>query len=91
MINIHFNFKGHKALVIGGSRGIGKSVALKLLEADMQEMISISDRWESDMGSDSWASKNVRPYSLAFLFLPVLNKYLWTVGCLPGALRHMHQ
>ena len=34
-------------------------------EAEMQR--SVSDRWKSDMNSDSWLSKNVRPMVLIFL------------------------
>ena len=30
-------------------------------------MKGVSSRWESDMKSDSWLSKNVRPLSLTFL------------------------
>ncbi len=42
-------------------------MALKELEHDVIEMQEISKRWDSDMKSDSWWSKNVRPLSLAFL------------------------
>jgi hypothetical protein len=28
---------------------------------------TITDRWEADMNSDSWLSKNIRPMTLAFL------------------------
>lgn len=41
--------------------------AIKLLEQDMVEMREVSRRWESDMESDSWLSKNVRPLMLIFL------------------------
>ncbi len=44
-----------------------KETALKLLEQDMVEMQEISKRWESDMVSDSWLSKNIRPLVLIFL------------------------
>jgi hypothetical protein len=44
-----------------------KETALALLKMDEQEMIEITKRWESDMVSDSWLSKNVRPMSLIFL------------------------
>ena len=37
------------------------------MELDIQEMKGVSSRWESDMKSDSWLSKNVRPLSLTFL------------------------
>ena len=44
-----------------------KETALKLLEQDMVEMQEVSKRWESDMISDSWLSKNTRPMTLIFL------------------------
>jgi len=44
-----------------------KEKALKLLEQDMVEMQEISKRWDSDMKSDSWLSKNTRPLTLIFL------------------------
>ena len=36
-------------------------------EAKMQE--EVSERWKSDMVSDSWLSKNVRPMTLIFLVI----------------------
>ena len=42
---------------------------LKELEQDMIEMQEVTKRWQSDMTSDSWLSKNIRPLSLAFLTL----------------------
>jgi len=44
-----------------------KEKALKLLEQDMVEMQEVSKRWDSDMKSDSWLSKNTRPLTLIFL------------------------
>jgi len=44
-----------------------KEEALKLLEMDITEMQEVSKRWSSDMSSDSWLSKNVRPMMLIFL------------------------
>ena len=44
-----------------------KETALKLLEIDSVEMQEVSKRWDSDMKSDSWLSKNTRPLSLIFL------------------------
>lgn len=44
-------------------------MALKHLEMDVVEMQEVTKRWESDMTSDSWLSKNIRPLSLAFLTL----------------------
>ena len=46
-----------------------KEIALKLLEQDIAEMNNISSRWQSDMISDSWLSKNTRPLTLIYLTL----------------------
>tara|TARA_R110000737_G_scaffold273843_1_gene280671 strand:+ start:415 stop:867 length:453 start_codon:yes stop_codon:yes gene_type:complete len=46
---------------------VDKETALKLLEQDMVEMQEVSKRWQADMTSDSWLSKNTRPLSLIFL------------------------
>lgn len=46
-----------------------KKILTEQLELDKQEFQSISDRWKSDMTSDSWLSKNVRPLTLMFLTL----------------------
>jgi len=49
-----------------------KETALKLLEQDMIELQEISKRWESDMKSDSWLSKNTRPMALIFLTISLI-------------------
>lgn len=36
-------------------------------EADIQK--NVTDRWKTDMNSDSWLSKNVRPLVLIFLVI----------------------
>ena len=36
-------------------------------EVEMEK--TITDRWEADMNSDSWLSKNIRPMTLAFLVI----------------------
>ena len=36
-------------------------------EVEMEK--TITSRWESDMNSDSWLAKNIRPITLAFLIL----------------------
>ena len=46
-----------------------KEMALKLLDQDIAEMNNISSRWNSDMQSDSWLSKNTRPMTLIYLTL----------------------
>jgi len=38
------------------------------LNADNVEMQEISKRWEADMKSDSWLSKNIRPMALIAIF-----------------------
>ena len=44
-----------------------KETAMKLLEMDIAEMNNVSERWRSDMSSDSWLSKNTRPLTLIYL------------------------
>ena len=60
-----------------------KEKAMKLLEIDMIEMQEVSKRWDSDMKSDSWLSKNTRPMSLIFLtismvLLILLDSFEWS-------------
>jgi len=57
---------------IGNSKeltAVEKEMLVKELEQDVIEMQEITKRWQSDMMSDSWLSKNIRPLSLAFLTL----------------------
>ena len=56
-----------------------KEKALMLLEQDMTEMREISKRWQSDMKSDSWLSKNTRPLSLIFLSVMTI-AFIWVDG-----------
>ena len=44
-----------------------KELALKLIDQDIAEMNSVSERWQYDMQSDSWLSKNTRPLTLIYL------------------------
>ena len=44
-----------------------KEKALALLHQDTVEMQEVSKRWQADMKSDSWLSKNTRPLTLVFL------------------------
>jgi hypothetical protein len=44
-----------------------REFALTVMRLDIEEMSSVTKRWQSDMASDSWLSKNVRPLSLIFL------------------------
>jgi hypothetical protein len=66
-----------------------KEKAMKLLEMDMVEMQEVSKRWESDMKSDSWLSKNTRPMSLIFLtismvLLIILDSFEWSFSVSAG-------
>ena len=57
---------------IKGDEGISeidKQLLLQELAYDMQLETAITKRWEADLHSDSWASKNIRPYTLAFLLV----------------------
>jgi hypothetical protein len=38
-----------------------------LLNAEAKAQEQVSRRWEADMKSDNWMSKNIRPLTLAFL------------------------
>jgi len=56
--------------LITGDTSMGpedKEMALKLLDQEIAEMNNISNRWASDMKSDSWLSKNTRPLTLIYL------------------------
>ena len=53
-----------------------KEKALMLLEQDMVEMRETTKRWESDMKSDSWLSKNTRPMCLIFLSVMTI-AFIW--------------
>jgi len=44
-----------------------REYALKVMQLDIEEMKSVSKRWEADLKSDSSLAKNVRPLSLIFL------------------------
>jgi hypothetical protein len=48
-------------------------LALKLKEIDTRafevETKAVTDRWQADMASDSWLSKNIRPMTLIAIFV----------------------
>ena len=46
-----------------------KFEANRLIDLDIAEAEQVTKRWEADMVSDSWMSKNIRPLALAFLTL----------------------
>lgn len=63
-------------------------LALKLKEIDTRafeaETKAISERWQADMASDSWLSKNIRPMTLIY----ILTAYL-AMALLDGAGFHI--
>ena len=60
---------GDKIRGESGLSDFDKQILLGQLALDKEEMQSISNRWNSDMVSDSWLSKNIRPMTLAFLLI----------------------
>ena len=46
-----------------------KQLLISQIELDKVREQEISKRWQADLNSDSWAAKNIRPYTLAFLLL----------------------
>lgn len=51
-------------------------LALKLKEIDVRafeaETKAVTDRWQADMASDSWLSKNIRPGTLVYILTAYL-------------------
>ena len=59
-----------KLLELGIEKAKLELEEMKVLAAAAQnDADNITDRWESDMNSDSWLSKNIRPMSLIAIFL----------------------
>ena len=59
-----------KLLVLGIEKARLEQEELKaLLAAKANEENNITERWEADMTSDSWLSKNIRPMSLIAIFV----------------------
>jgi hypothetical protein len=49
-----------------------KEEALRLIDLDIVEAQEISKRWNADMASDSFLSKNTRPMTLIFLTVSMI-------------------
>ena len=64
---------------------IDKQMLLEELRFDMIEMQEVTKRWQYDMQSDSWLSKNIRPLSLAFLTCLLSSLLLLVYGGYFGA------
>ncbi len=57
---------------IKGDKGLteeDRSMLLAALEQDRIEMQEVTKRWQADMASDSYLSKNIRPLTLAALLV----------------------
>lgn len=75
LLSIASDISGIEALDKLGSKISGskelteldKKILLERLKLDKAEFQSISNRWNSDMVSDSWLSKNTRPLMLIYL------------------------
>jgi hypothetical protein len=73
LLDIAANITGVNALSVLGDKISGstdfsetdKKMLLAEIELDKIEMQEITKRWQADMESDSWASKNIRPYATA--------------------------
>ena len=73
ILDIAANITGVNALSVLGDKISGsteisetdKKMLLAEIELDKIEMQEITKRWQADMESDSWASKNIRPYATA--------------------------
>jgi len=63
------NIKGAMDIIAGDDSmsDADREFAITVMKLDIAEMEGVTDRWDSDMMSDSWLSKNVRPLSLVFL------------------------
>jgi hypothetical protein len=64
------NIKGAIDVISDKDNGMSeeeRAFALKVMQMDIEEMKGVTERWSSDMASDSWLSKSVRPLSLIFL------------------------
>ena len=55
---------------------IKKEIQIIVEKATAEADIQITKRWESDMASDSWLSKNTRPMSLIFLTIMTVS-FIW--------------
>jgi len=64
------NWKGALDVIADKDNGMTpeeRAFALQVMQLDMTEMESVTERWVADSNSDSYLAKNVRPLSLIFL------------------------
>lgn len=69
------NIKGAIDVIADKDNGMSdaeRDFALTVMKLDIEEMKGVSSRWKSDMSSDSYLSKNVRPLTLIFLTIATM-------------------
>lgn len=77
ILDLAGNITGIEALenladIISGDKTLtieDKQMLIAEIELDKVREQEITKRWSADLNSDSWASKNIRPYTLGFLLI----------------------
>jgi len=65
-------------------------MAKVLLEAESEMQKNVTERWKTDMNSDSWLSKNVRPMVLIFLVVSTVLMVFIDAGLIAFDLKDSH-
>jgi len=65
-------------------------MAKVFLEAESEMQQNVTERWKTDMTSDSWLSKNVRPMVLIFLVVSTVLMVFIDAGVISFDLKDSH-
>ena len=65
-------------------------MAKVFLEAESEMQQNVTERWKTDMNSDSWLSKNVRPMVLIFLVVSTVLMVFIDAGLIAFDLKDSH-
>jgi len=65
-------------------------MAKVFLEAESEMQKNVTERWKTDMSSDSWLSKNVRPMVLIFLVVSTVLMVFIDAGVIAFDLKDSH-
>jgi hypothetical protein len=65
-------------------------MAKVFLEAESEMQQNVTERWKTDMNSDSWLSKNVRPMVLIFLVVSTVLMVFIDAGVITFDLKDSH-
>jgi len=65
-------------------------MAKVFLEAESEMQKNVTERWKTDMSSDSWLSKNVRPMVLIFLVVSTVLMVFIDAGLIAFDLKDSH-